>query len=74
MLIGLDTGGGEEEQESHSKVGTLLGPTIRSTLIGSSFELKDALSNFKDDPHQGEPVQRHNFEKLKTEYESTIKL
>ena len=31
MLIGLVTegeGGGEGEQESHSKVGTLLGPTI----------------------------------------------
>ena len=29
MLIGLVAGGGEgeEEQESHSKVGTLLGPT-----------------------------------------------
>ena len=36
MLIGLDTGEGggegEEERESHSKVGTLLGPTIISDL------------------------------------------
>ena len=34
MLIGLVAGGGGEgEEESHSKVGTLLGPTITTIFI-----------------------------------------
>ena len=50
MLIGLDTGGGGgegEERESHSKVGTLLGPTImggRTDII----LLKITIKNYQD--------------------------
>ena len=58
MLIGLATGeegegGGEGEQESHSKVGTLLGPTIIATVSLSALMrfLLHCVSR-RDSPHQ----------------------
>ena len=51
MLIGLvaEEGGGEgeEERESHSKVGTLLGPTINQTQSKSTRISHALLNNIK---------------------------